>query len=76
MLSIFFFLNPGQTIGWEEGLFSNSLKMIKNGAIWCILSDPKYIIINLKIKTFTDNKSRVTKFIRHIFLQYQSRCAC
>ena len=34
------------------------LKMFdKNGAIWCILSAPKYVIINLKINNFLDNKS-------------------
>ena len=29
----------------------------KNGAIWCILSVPKYVIMNLKINNFKDNKS-------------------
>ena len=33
----------------------------KNGAIWCILSAPKYVIINRKINHFKDNKSTMTK---------------
>ena len=31
----------------------------KNGAIWCILSVPKYDIIHLKINNFKDKKSGV-----------------
>ena len=49
----------------------------KNGTICGILSVPKYVIINLKINNFKDNKSTTTKqSVRNIFLQYQSRCAC
>ena len=29
---------------------------IKHGAIWCILSIPKHVIINLKINNVKDNK--------------------
>ena len=39
----------------------------KNGAIWYILGVPKYVIINLKITNFKDNKSTTTKIMRHIF---------
>ena len=46
----------------------------KIGAIWCILSVPKLVIINLKINIFLDNKS-TTQILCHIFLQDQSRCA-
>ena len=35
----------------------------KNGAIWCILSVPKYVIMNLKITNFKDDES-TTKIIR------------
>ena len=38
----------------------------KNGAIWCILSVPKYAIINLNINNFQDYKSATTNSIRHI----------
>ena len=46
------------------------------GAIWCILSVPKYAIINIKINKFKDNKSTKTNIIFAIFLFNQSRCAC
>ena len=35
-----------------RGVYWAKKEMIKNGAIWCILSVPKYVIINLKIKNF------------------------
>ena len=35
----------------------------KNGAIWCILSVPKYVIMNIKINTFKVNKLITTQFI-------------
>ena len=38
----------------------------KNGAIWCILSVPKYVIINIKINNFLDNKT-TTQILCHIF---------
>ena len=38
----------------------------KNDATWCILSVPKYVIINLKIHNFYDNKS-TTPFCAIIF---------
>ena len=41
-------------------------KKDKNGAIWCIQSVPKYVIINLKINNFEDNKS-ATQILCHIF---------
>ena len=45
-----------------------SRKSDKNGAIWCILSVPKYDIINLKINNFLDyNKSTTTQILCHIF---------
>ena len=44
----------------------------KNGAIWCILSIPKHVIINLKINKVKDNKLKI-KFIDHIFLQYKNQ---
>ena len=47
----------------------------KNGAIWCILSVPKYVIINLKINNFKDNKSTTTKqSIRNIFSNIIQMC--
>ena len=49
------------------------LKMVQAG---CNLSVPKYIIINLKINNFKDNKSAIVKIIRHTFHQYQGRVAC
>ena len=39
----------------------------KNGAIWCILSVPKCVIISLKFNNFKDDESTTTKIIRHIF---------
>ena len=55
-------------------------KLDKNGAIWCILSVSKYmfVIINLKINTWMNNKSRATKIISHISPPppNQSRWAC
>ena len=39
----------------------------KNGGVWCILSVPKLVIINLKINIFFfDNKS-ITQILCHIF---------
>ena len=46
----------------------------KIGAIWCVLSVLKLVIINLKINIFLDDKS-TTQILCHIFLQDQSRCA-
>ena len=43
----------------------------KNGAMWRILSAPKYIIINLEINNFKNYKSTLVKIIRHIV--YQAR---
>ena len=46
---------------------------------WCKLAQSecsKYIIINLKINNFKDNKSAIVKIVRHTFHQYQSRVAC
>ena len=43
-----------------------SEKMIKSGEIWCIISVPKYVIINLKINDFKDNKS-TTQILCHLF---------
>ena len=40
----------------------------KNGAIWCILSVPKNVIMNLKINNFKDNKSTTTKSICQKYL--------
>ena len=48
-------------------------KIDKNGAIWCILIVPKYVIINLKINIFRTINQQ-PKFCA-IFLQDQSRCA-
>ena len=31
----------------------------KNGAIWCIQSIPKHVIINLKINKVKDNKLKI-----------------
>ena len=42
-------------------------KFDKNGAVWCILSVPKLVIINLKINIFFDNKS-TTQILCHNFL--------
>ena len=44
----------------------------KNGAIWCILSIPKHVIINLKTNNVKDNKLTI-KIIDHIFLQYKKQ---
>ena len=44
---------------------SGELNLKKNGAIWRILSVPKYHFMN--------NKSTVIKIIRNNFFQYQSR---
>ena len=38
----------------------------KYGTIWCILSVPKCVIINLKMNNCKDNKSTTTKIICHI----------
>ena len=46
----------------------------KIGAIRCILSVPKLVIINLKINIFLENKSTTQK-LWYIFLQDPSRCA-
>ena len=46
------------------------LIFIKNGAIWCILSIPKHVIINLKFNKVKDNKLTI-KIVDHIFLQYK-----
>ena len=46
----------------------------KNGAIWCILSVRKLVIIKPKIIFFGDNKS-TTQILCQIFLQDQSRRA-
>ena len=42
-------------------------KFDKNGAVWCILSVPKLVIINLKINIFLIKKS-TTQILCHIFL--------
>ena len=44
----------------------------KNGAIWCILSIPKHVIINLKINNVQVNKLTI-KIIDHIFLKYKNQ---
>ena len=48
----------------------------KNGAMWRILSAPKYVIINLKMNNFKNYKSTLVKIIRHIVNQYLSIIAC
>ena len=52
---------------------AHAKKIDKNGAIWCILSVPKLVIINLKINFFfiINQQSKFVPF----FLQDQSRCA-
>ena len=50
-------------ITWARGVRG---KIDKNGAIWCILSVPKLVIINLKVNIFLDNKS-TTKIFSAIF---------
>ena len=45
--------------GW--GVRKNLKKI--NGATWCILSVPKYVMINLKLINFKDKKSTATKII-------------
>ena len=40
----------------------------KNGASWSILSVPKYVIMNLKMNNFKDNKSTTTTKIFAIIL--------
>ena len=50
-------------ITWARGVRG---KIDKNGAIWCILSVPKLVIINLKVNIFLDNKS-TTKIFCAIF---------
>ena len=47
----------------------------KKGAIWCILSIPRHVIINLKINNVKDNKLKI-KTIDHIFLLYKSQGFC
>ena len=42
-------------------------KIDKNGAVWCILSVPKLVIINLKINIFY-NKFTI-QILCHIFLK-------
>ena len=44
---------------------------LKNGAIVCILSIPKYAIINLKIIKFKDYKSTKTNIIQHIIVLFK-----
>ena len=44
---------------------------LKNGAILCILSIPKYAIINLKIIKFKDYKSTKTNIIQHIIVLFK-----
>ena len=44
------------------------VKIDKNGAIWCILSVPKLVIINLKVNICFDNKSTTQIYMYHIFL--------
>ena len=39
-------------------------KMIKNGAIWCNLSVPKYVILNLKLLFF-----KISNQQSHIFFK-------
>ena len=62
-------------------------KMKKKSVIWRIprtqntgseriLSAPKYVIMNLKINNFKDDKSTITKNIRHIFLEFISISMC
>ena len=46
-------------------------KIDKNSAIWCILSVPKLVIINLKINIFFYKST--TQTLCQIFLQDQSR---
>ena len=46
-------------------------KFDKNGAVWCILSVPKLVIINLKINIFFENKS-TTKFCAIFFSKINS----
>ena len=41
--------------------------LVKNGAIWCNLGVPKYVITDLKINNFKGNKSTATKFNSDIF---------
>ena len=41
-------------------------KFDKNGGVWCILSVPKLVIINLKNQPFFYNKSK-TQILCHIF---------
>ena len=47
-------------------------KIDKNGAIWCILGVPKFVIMDLNSIDFKDNNSTTTKIIRHSFRQYKS----
>ena len=42
------------------------------GAIWCILSILKHVIINLKINNVKDNKLTI-KIIDQIFLHYKNQ---
>ena len=49
---------------WGRGVQSAARtlpkKYDKNGVIWCNPSVPKYVITNLKINNFKDNKSTTT----------------
>ena len=48
----------------------------KNGAIWCSLGVPKYVITNLNINNFKYNKTTTKELNWQIFLSDKSRCAC
>ena len=42
-------------------------KFDKNGAIWCNVGVPKYVITNRKTNNFKVTKSATTKHNRHMF---------
>ena len=44
----------------------------KNGAIWCILSIPKHVIINLKSNNVKKSKLTIKNF-DHVFLLYKKQ---
>ena len=44
-------------------------KFDKNGAVWCILSVPKLVIINLKINTFFNIINQQPKFCAKLSLR-------
>ena len=48
----------------------------KHGVIWRILSVPKYVIMNLKINNFKDNKSTTTENVCHTLLSSSCVCLC